>query len=95
MCSSDLTGIACTPSYALYLAEVVERMGLTKNDINLRIGAFGAEPWTESIASFTRIQCRFHRSGLSSHFDTFRRIETYASLVISHFGLGLRVLSPD
>ena len=36
-----ITGIACTPSYALYLAEVVERMGLTKNDINLRIGAFG------------------------------------------------------
>ena len=31
------------------LAEVVERMGLTKNDINLRIGAFGAEPWTESM----------------------------------------------
>lgn len=24
-------------------------MGLTKNDINLRIGAFGAEPWTESM----------------------------------------------
>ena len=44
-----ITGIACTPSYALYLAEVVERMGLTKNDINLRIGAFGAEPWTESM----------------------------------------------
>ena len=44
-----ITGIACTPSYALYLAEVVERMGLTKKDIGLRIGAFGAEPWTESM----------------------------------------------
>ena len=43
------TVLCCTPSYALYLAEVVERMGLTKNDINLRIGAFGAEPWTESM----------------------------------------------
>ena len=40
-----ITGIACTPSYALYLAETVERMGLTKDDIKLRIGAFGAEPW--------------------------------------------------
>ena len=44
-----ITGIACTPSYALYLAETVERMGLTKDDIKLRIGAFGAEPWTEQM----------------------------------------------
>ena len=42
-------GIACTPSYALYLAETVERMGLTKDDIKLRIGAFGAEPWTDNM----------------------------------------------
>ena len=39
-----ITGIACTPSYALYLAETVERMGLTKDDIKLRIGAFGGDP---------------------------------------------------
>ena len=44
-----ITGIACTPSYALYLAETVERMGLTKDDIKLRIGAFGAEPWTDNM----------------------------------------------
>ena len=45
----SITGIACTPSYALYLAETMEKMGIRKEDIKLRIGAFGAEPWTESM----------------------------------------------
>lgn len=44
-----ITGIACTPSYALYLAEAMERNGMARNDIALRIGAFGAEPWTENM----------------------------------------------
>ena len=44
-----ISGIACTPSYALYLAETLEKMGVSKDDINLRIGAFGAEPWTENM----------------------------------------------
>lgn len=44
-----ITGIACTPSYALYLAETLDRMGLSKEDIHLRIGTFGAEPWTENM----------------------------------------------
>ena len=44
-----ITGIACTPSYALYLAETMRGMGVTKMDIRLRVGAFGAEPWTESM----------------------------------------------
>ena len=45
----NITGIACTPSYAMYLAEVMEKMGLTKHDLGLRVGAFGAEPWTENM----------------------------------------------
>ena len=44
-----VTGIACTPSYALYLAEAMEKRGMTADDISLRIGAFGAEPWTEKM----------------------------------------------
>lgn len=44
-----ITGIACTPSYALYLAETVEKMGISKDELSLRIGAFGAEPWTEHM----------------------------------------------
>ena len=44
-----VTGIACTPSYALHLAETMENMGIHKSQIRLRVGAFGAEPWTESM----------------------------------------------
>lgn len=44
-----ITGIACTPSYALYLTETVDKMGIDKKDLSLRIGAFGAEPWTEHM----------------------------------------------
>lgn len=44
-----VTGIACTPSYALHLAEVMEASGVSKDDLKLRIGAFGAEPWTENM----------------------------------------------
>lgn len=43
------TLICCTPSYALYLAETMAEMGLTKDDISLKAGIFGAEPWTEEM----------------------------------------------
>ncbi|KMQ50323.1 Phenylacetate-coenzyme A ligase [Chitinispirillum alkaliphilum] len=43
------TVIACTPSYALYLAEAIEEHGLKKEDLKLRVGIFGAEPWSESM----------------------------------------------
>lgn len=43
------TIICCTPSYALFLAESMEEMGLTKDDISLKAGFFGAEPWTEEM----------------------------------------------
>lgn len=48
---SDLgvTGIACTPSYALYLADTMDKIGIRKEDLKLRVGAFGAEPWTEHM----------------------------------------------
>ena len=56
-----ITGIACTPSYALYLVEVVERMGIRKEELGLRIGAFGAEPWTENMRQ--EIQSRLGLKG--------------------------------
>ena len=43
------TGIACTPSYALHLAETMDRLGISKDSLKLRVGAFGAEPWTENM----------------------------------------------
>lgn len=41
------TVLACTPSYALYLAEVLDEMGVKKEELKLRYGIFGAEPWTD------------------------------------------------
>ena len=41
--------IACTPSYSLFLAEAMEEAGIKKEDLNLRVGIFGAEPWTEEM----------------------------------------------
>ncbi|NLK71132.1 MAG: phenylacetate--CoA ligase [Clostridiales bacterium] len=43
------TFICCTPSYALYLAETMAEMGITKDDIKLKAGILGAEPWTEEM----------------------------------------------
>lgn len=41
--------LACTPSYALYLAEAMEEFKIRRSDIKLRVGVFGAEPWTENM----------------------------------------------
>ncbi len=43
------TILACTPSYSLYLAEVAEDMGVDIKSLRLRVGLFGAEPWTDSM----------------------------------------------
>ena len=43
------TILTCTPSYALYLAEVAEKDGIDKEDIKLKAGVFGAEMWTEEM----------------------------------------------
>lgn len=43
------TLLACTPSYALYIAEVMEEMGIKKEDLKLESGVFGAEPWSAKM----------------------------------------------
>jgi phenylacetate-CoA ligase len=43
------TALACTPSYALYLAEAIRESGLPREEFKLRVGTFGAEPWTENM----------------------------------------------
>ncbi len=42
------TVLCCTPSYALYLGEAIEEMGV-KDKLSLKAGIFGAEPWTEEM----------------------------------------------
>ena len=43
------TILCCTPSYAAYIGETLNDMGLTPDDISLKAGIFGAEPWTEEM----------------------------------------------
>jgi phenylacetate-CoA ligase len=44
------TVLCCTPSYAIYLAEAMNKEGVDpRKDLKIRIGHFGAEPWSERI----------------------------------------------
>ncbi|MBQ4345957.1 MAG: AMP-binding protein, partial [Oscillospiraceae bacterium] len=43
------TILCCTPSYAAYIGETLHEMGYTPDDIHLKAGIFGAEPWTEEM----------------------------------------------
>ena len=42
------TAICCTPSYAMYLGEEIEKLGV-KDQLSLKVGIFGAEPWSENM----------------------------------------------
>jgi len=43
------THLSCTPSYALLLAEAIQEAGIKKEELSLKAGIFGAEPWTENM----------------------------------------------
>jgi len=43
------TILTCTPSYALYMYEVMQEMGIEPSDLKLKAGIFGAEPWSENM----------------------------------------------
>ncbi len=46
----DVTILACTPSFAVYLAETMIREGVVpQKDLKLKRGIFGAEPWSDHI----------------------------------------------
>lgn len=45
------TVLACTPSYALLIAETAREMGVDPTTLPLRVGVFGAEPWSEGMRS--------------------------------------------
>lgn len=62
MCMEDFgaTAFACTPSYALYLAESIQEAGLVDR-MKVKVGIHGAEPWTEEmrkkIETILKINC--------------------------------------
>ncbi|MCF0143005.1 MAG: phenylacetate--CoA ligase [Parasporobacterium sp.] len=43
------TILCCTPSYAAYIGETMNEMGIKGEDNTLKAGIFGAEPWTEEM----------------------------------------------
>lgn len=43
------TVLACTPSYAAHLAEAIAEAGIDAAELPLRIGVFGAEPWSQEM----------------------------------------------
>jgi phenylacetate-CoA ligase len=57
-----VTAICCTPSYFLHLVERAAEMGVDCTVLPLRVGVFGAEPWTE---------------GMRRHIEKAARIKAY------------------
>ncbi len=57
-----VTHLCCTPSYAMYIAESLHEMGYTKDDLKLKAGCFGAEPWSEAMRAEIE-----NRLGLRAH----------------------------
>ncbi|MBR2874685.1 MAG: phenylacetate--CoA ligase, partial [Clostridia bacterium] len=49
MTDLQATILCCTPSYAAYIAETLKDKGYKPEDISLKAGIFGAEPWTEEM----------------------------------------------
>lgn len=43
------TVLLCTPSYALNIADVMAEMGVDPRSLKLKVGLFGAEPWSENM----------------------------------------------
>ncbi len=43
------TAVCCTPSYILFLYEAAKEEGIDIKSLPLRVGIFGAEPWTEEM----------------------------------------------
>jgi phenylacetate-CoA ligase len=51
-----VTAICCTPSYFIHLIERAAELGVCVRDLPLRVGIFGAEPWTESMRRHIEIE---------------------------------------
>jgi phenylacetate-CoA ligase len=43
------SALVCTPSYALTMAERMDKLGIDRSQLSLRVGLFGAEPWSEEM----------------------------------------------
>jgi phenylacetate-CoA ligase len=57
------TVLCCTPSYSLMVAEVAEEDGIEPQSLPLKVGIFGAEPWSEQMRQ--KIESRFGITALN------------------------------
>lgn len=60
--------LVCTPSYAIYLAEAIRQDGFDPDDLGLKFGHFGGEPWTEDMRQTIENELKilaFNNYGLS------------------------------
>lgn len=48
----NATAIACTPSYFLHIIDQAQKTGYDWKETKLRVGIFGAEPWTDGMRQF-------------------------------------------
>ena len=65
MCDFRVTAICCTPSYFIHLIDHAAGMGIDIRELPIRIGIFGAEPWTDSM------RLRIERDGGIQAFDIY------------------------
>jgi phenylacetate-CoA ligase len=56
------TVLTCTPSYSLFMAEAAREEGVDFRDLKLRVGIFGAEPWSEAMR--TEIEAKLNLSAI-------------------------------
>ena len=56
------TVLTCTPSYSLYLAEAATEQGADFSELAVRVGLFGAEPWSEGMRR--EIEAKLHLKAL-------------------------------
>ncbi len=54
------TVLTCTPSYSLYMAEEAREAGIDFRDLKLRVGIFGAEPWSEDMRRDIETKLNLH-----------------------------------
>ncbi|MFQ5896688.1 MAG: phenylacetate--CoA ligase family protein [Candidatus Methylomirabilia bacterium] len=59
------TVLCCTPSYSLHLAEALADAGISRGELRLRVGFFGAEPWTEAMRG--QIEARLGLTALNAY----------------------------
>ena len=59
------TALVCTPSYAITLADLIEKQGIDLRTLSLKVGLFGGEPWSEAMR--TEIEARLMISATDNY----------------------------